>query len=227
MTQGIPAIGDGDAGRHECEDRFRLLELARDKGMREMGKHWVPGMVHPERLGTPLYRAILDMIERSTPEKFEAQIAALLGRPDASEHLPLIACPTTIICGRQDSWSPLSRHEAIHAAIVGSTLRAIEDCGPYVDHGATSHGVSKARADGMDRSYLPYSTQRRACMTDDALNEMNRLIAEDHCRTLLLKAAANRQWKCIGVCGTVFLDRDASKTRWPDTLWPGCDCCVL
>ena len=27
-------------------------------------------------------------------------------------------------------------------------------------------------------------------MTDDALNKMNRLIAEDHCRTLLLKAAS-------------------------------------
>lgn len=153
LDTGYLAISDGDAGRQEREDRFRLLELARDKGMREMGENWVQGMVHPERLGTPLYGAILDMIECSTLEKFEAQIAALLGRPDASELLPLIACPTTIICGRQDFWSPLSRHEAMHAAIVSSALRVLEDCG----HMSTMEQpamVSSAMMEWIDRISL-------------------------------------------------------------------------
>lgn len=36
--------------------------------------------------------------------------------------------PTLLLCGRQDLWSPLARHEEMHHAIAGSTLAVIEDC---------------------------------------------------------------------------------------------------
>jgi pimeloyl-ACP methyl ester carboxylesterase len=97
--------------------------------MREMGRQWARGMVHPARLDTPLFEEILAMIERKTPAIFEAQIHALLGRPDAREVFTGLQCPTLLLCGRQDAWSPLARHEQMHALLPCSRLVAVEDCG--------------------------------------------------------------------------------------------------
>jgi len=121
----------GQAAQAERDKRMALLAVAQKQGMRAMGKLWAPGMVHPDHLATPLFDAILDMIERRTPKQFEAQITALLARPDATPVLQSLACPTVFICGRQDLWSPLSRHEAMLKLAppqVGE-LHAIEDCG--------------------------------------------------------------------------------------------------
>jgi len=94
-----------------------------------MAREWAQGMVHPSRLGTPLFEAVLDMFERSSVEAFAAQIEALLARRDAAALLPGISVPTLLLCGREDGWSPAARHEYMHAHIPGSTLRVIERCG--------------------------------------------------------------------------------------------------
>lgn len=127
-TSYLP-LGAGVDGEHERSRRMELLAIARREGMRVMGRTWAEGMVHPSRLDTPLFDSILDMIERNTPGMFAAQIEALLGRPDAGRELPKIACPTLILCGCEDTWSPLRRHEQMHAAIRNSRLTVIEDCG--------------------------------------------------------------------------------------------------
>ncbi|EEA04363.1 alpha/beta hydrolase fold [Burkholderia sp. H160] len=129
LDTGYQARATGDAGEHERAQRFGLLELAREQGMRAMGEQWSPGMVHPDRLDSDIYRSILDMIERSTPEKFEAQINALLNRPDATGLLGEIRCPTMLVCGREDRWSPLARHEEMQTLVHGSRLIAIEHSG--------------------------------------------------------------------------------------------------
>ena len=60
---------------------------------------------------------------------FDAQVQALLGRRDASGQLPGIACPTLVMTGEHDSWSPPSQHEAIAAAIPHATLSIIAGAG--------------------------------------------------------------------------------------------------
>lgn len=129
MDTGIDPLPAGPAGQAEREKRMALLALARAQGMWAMGREWARGMVHPARLDTPLFEAILDMIERSTPQVFQAQISALLARPDARDLLPRIACPTLLLCGRQDAWSPPARHEQMHALLPGSRLVMVEDSG--------------------------------------------------------------------------------------------------
>jgi pimeloyl-ACP methyl ester carboxylesterase len=126
---GTDSIAAGEVGESELKQRVSLLQLARERGMRAMGRQWANGMVHSARLGTPVFEAILDMIERSTPAIFEAQIAALLARPAAGAVLAGVRCPTLFMCGRQDSWSPLARHEKMHAMVPGSRLVVIEDSG--------------------------------------------------------------------------------------------------
>ncbi|MET0211269.1 MAG: alpha/beta hydrolase [Burkholderiaceae bacterium] len=129
LDTGIEPLPAGAPGEQERERRFALLGLARERGMRSMGAAWARGMVHPSRLDAPLFERILDMIERRTPAVFEAQIQALLARPDARAVLQAARCPTLVACGRQDAWSPLERHEQMHALCAGSRLVVFEDCG--------------------------------------------------------------------------------------------------
>lgn len=127
-TGWLPHRAD-EAGRHEQAQRETLVALARREGMRAVAEAWAPGMLHPARLGGPVHEAVLAMVARQSPERFAAQQAALLARPDASALLATIACPTLVLCGRQDSWSPLVRHQEMAARIAGAQLAVVDDCG--------------------------------------------------------------------------------------------------
>jgi pimeloyl-ACP methyl ester carboxylesterase len=123
-------LARGAEGEQERHGRLALLASARREGMRAMAHTWVQGMVHPRRLDdAALIDAILDMFERKTPDIFAAQIHALLSRPDACGLLADIRCPTLVLCGAQDSWSLPQGHRDMAAAIRGSTLSIIDDCG--------------------------------------------------------------------------------------------------
>ena len=67
LDTGCHALGTGEAAEKERSGRLALLAQAQTEGMRAMGQAWARGMVHPSRLGTPLFERILDMIERSSP----------------------------------------------------------------------------------------------------------------------------------------------------------------
>jgi len=130
MDTGTDPIAEGAAGEREVQGRMALLETARRDGMRAMGQVWARGMVHADRLATPLFDEILAMIERKTPDIFAAQLHALIHRPDARHVLAALPGATTLLlCGRDDGWSPLARHEDMHARVPGSTLAVIEHSG--------------------------------------------------------------------------------------------------
>ena len=130
LDTGWQARPAGEAGEAEARQRRGFVETAFSAGMRAMARDWVRGMVHGDRLRDEvLIEAILSMLARQTPEAYAAQIRALLDRPDAADVLAAVACPTVIICGRQDAWSPVARHEAMAALIARSRLAIVEDCG--------------------------------------------------------------------------------------------------
>ncbi len=121
-----------DTGIHppkagEEAGRNALVDLARREGMDALAGPWLQPMLHPDHLD--LIAPLMTMVKRSTPDTFENQQRALLDRPDARTVLPSIHCPTLVLCGRQDAWSPVSRHEEIAALIPGSKLVVIEECG--------------------------------------------------------------------------------------------------
>lgn len=129
LDTGLDALASGLAGEREHEQRFALLATARRDGMRAMAEQWARGMVHPDHLTLPVFQAVIDMVSRSTPPIFEAQIRALLSRPNARDVLAAVRCPTLIACGRQDGWSPLARHEEMHRIVPAARLVVIEDSG--------------------------------------------------------------------------------------------------
>ncbi|KEA65162.1 Beta-ketoadipate enol-lactone hydrolase [Marinobacterium lacunae] len=130
LDTGYEGRPSGEAGEPERTKRMALLAQARTEGMRAMGEVWSRGMVHPDRLSdTALMESILAMIERKTPDLFAAQINALLNRPDATAVLRALRCPTLLMVGRQDSWSPVERHEEMARLAPDSVLQVIEDAG--------------------------------------------------------------------------------------------------
>jgi pimeloyl-ACP methyl ester carboxylesterase len=124
-----------DTGVHACTPgeparRQELVSLAFAEGMHAVARAWLPPMVHPDRQADrPLMEDLEAMVERRSPTTFRNQIEALLNRPDAAPVLASIRCPTLVLCGREDGWSPLAQHEAIAAAIRGSVLAVIDACG--------------------------------------------------------------------------------------------------
>ena len=130
LDTGYLPRGQGEHGAREAAQRQHLVALAYSHGMRSMGREWLRGMVPEQRWQDhELIEAMLAMVERKTPEIHEAQVRALLARPDASDVLPVIACPTLLLCGRDDQWSPLVRHEEMARLIPGARVGVIEQAG--------------------------------------------------------------------------------------------------
>lgn len=133
LDTGYEARAHGEAGEAETQKRYQLLDIALSQGMRIMGREWVQGMIHPQRLGDRgLIETLLTMIARKTPGIFAGQIRALLERPEAGDVLRAIRCPTLVLCGREDGWSPLRRHEDMARMIAGARLAVIERSGHMV-----------------------------------------------------------------------------------------------
>ncbi len=118
--------------RREGEEANRqvLVDLADRDGMAALAERWLPPMVHEGRTADPaLMEPLKAMVTRASPDQHRRQIRALLDRPDTRPLLPSIVCPTLVMVGRQDRWSPLAQHEEIAALIPDATLVVIEDSG--------------------------------------------------------------------------------------------------
>lgn len=130
LDTGYKGLAAGEAGEREKAGRYRLLEIAQRDGMLAMAKEWASGMVHPSRLtDAPLMDAIHSMIAQASVAKFDAQIRALLTRPDRTALLAELHLPTLVLCGHDDSWSPIARHEEMARLIEGSHLVDVPECG--------------------------------------------------------------------------------------------------
>jgi len=130
LDTGHQACPSGAQGQAETAKRQALLDVAVSQGVEAMARTWTQGMVHPSRVTDgALIDAIVAMFARRTHVHFANQIRALLARPDASPTLQRIAGPVHLICGAQDSWSPVAQHQAMAALLPLSVLSVIESAG--------------------------------------------------------------------------------------------------
>lgn len=114
----------------QTKRRRAMIELARTGNFKGVTQRALEMFVHPDRVADPvLSEAVLAMAERVGREAFFRQQAAIMGRPDSLPGLSAIACPTLVLCGRQDGPTPVECHEEIAAAIPGAELIVIEDSG--------------------------------------------------------------------------------------------------
>jgi len=114
----------------EAPGRHGLRDLGRAHGMAALVDAWLPPMVAPPRSDDVAFLTPLRaMCIEAGLARFEAQITALLRRPEVESLLPHIACPVLIAAGSEDRWSPPEQHEAIAALIPGARLVIVEGAG--------------------------------------------------------------------------------------------------
>ena len=114
----------------QTERRGGLIELARMGQFKGVTPRLLPMLIHPDRLGdAELTGTVMAMAERTGKDAFLRQQSAILKRIDSRPHLAAIRCPALVLCGRQDTLTPLEAHQEMADAIPRASLVVVEDCG--------------------------------------------------------------------------------------------------
>ncbi|PKP94442.1 MAG: alpha/beta hydrolase [Alphaproteobacteria bacterium HGW-Alphaproteobacteria-16] len=122
---GVHGVRDGEA-----EQRYALRDLGRREGFDRLVDRWLPPMVgEAGRTDATLMTSLRAMCLRAGQAIFEAQVEALLHRPDTEAALQHLACPVAVVVGAEDQWSTIAQHEAIAARIAGAQLHVIAGAG--------------------------------------------------------------------------------------------------
>jgi len=114
----------------QTERRKFLLEMADRGDFASVPTTLMPALVHPSRVrDISLISECCAMAAAVGVDAFRRQIAAIIGRADSLSGLASYACPTLVLCGREDAITPLDMHEEMAARIDNAKLAVIEDCG--------------------------------------------------------------------------------------------------
>lgn len=110
--------------------RRDLIGLANRGEFKAVSPRLLPLFIHEDRLSDrPLVDDITAMADSVGKDAFLRQQKAIMGRPDSRPDLPGIACPTVVICGRDDVLTPIALSEEISGLIPGADLVLIDECG--------------------------------------------------------------------------------------------------
>lgn len=124
---------DDAASRAEVARRDEMIARVASVGLKEFACEWVRQIVSPSRLDdAPLVSAVVEMVARHTPAQLAAQTWAGLTRPDFTDLLPTISCPTLIIAGDEDTVRPVAVHREMADQIPRSRLVVLPQCGHMV-----------------------------------------------------------------------------------------------
>jgi pimeloyl-ACP methyl ester carboxylesterase len=114
----------------QMEKRRGLIALARRGRFIGVTQGLLPLFIHRSRLADEqLVTTVKKMSRNIGRDAFIRQEEAIMSRADSRPLLPTIACPTLVLCGRQDAVAPLDRHEEMANGISGATLKVIDECG--------------------------------------------------------------------------------------------------
>jgi pimeloyl-ACP methyl ester carboxylesterase len=114
----------------QTERRRDLIALVGRGQFKGVPARLMPLFVHPDRLAdAALTGAIAAMVARVGKDAFLRQQAAIMARPDSRPDLPRIACPTLVLCGREDALTPPAVSQEIAARVPGAALEIIERSG--------------------------------------------------------------------------------------------------
>ena len=140
------STGAHPLGPNEPAKRRDLQAIGHVRGFEALVDAWLPPMVaEANRANDILYRPMRRMCLDQNQQIFDAQIEALLDRPEQERLLGQIACPTLVMTGELDAWSPPAQHEAIATRIADSTLVIVPGAGhmlPLEAPGAVNQAIA-------------------------------------------------------------------------------------
>jgi|SRR5210317_868262 len=123
---------DGTVTEKERSGRADRVRGAYEKGMSSLLDSWLKPMVAKGFDRNDRYRQLEEMVLKETPESHEQQIDALLNRPNAEAYLNAIRCPTLLLVGDQDQWSPAEQLIEIGEKLVGSQVEVVRGAGHFL-----------------------------------------------------------------------------------------------
>ena len=113
------------------ENRYKAIDQINRDGVSIFNEKFIKSVFHPNSLTnkTELVENLSTVVFTNSKEIIIAGITALAGRPETCSSLSTIGIPTLIICGREDSVTPLVQSEFMHEHIEGSNLKIIDNAG--------------------------------------------------------------------------------------------------
>ncbi len=114
----------------QTANRKEGIALVRQGKLRPVMAANMLRLLHPDRVGEEaLVESVHAQARRVGPDGYARQQTAIMNRPDSRPGLAAIACPTLVLCGRQDAITPPELHVEIAGSIPGARLVLVEDCG--------------------------------------------------------------------------------------------------
>jgi pimeloyl-ACP methyl ester carboxylesterase len=119
-----------------AQNRETFARSALEKGLSWVADEMVPKLLKPQ----PDPAAVAEvrrLVGQGTPAGVAAAQRGMAQRPDSTPTLAKIACPTLVVCGREDTLTPLAESEKMAAAVKGAKLVAIPGAGhlPAIENG--------------------------------------------------------------------------------------------
>lgn len=113
------------------EKRYRTIEQIEQKGIEDYADNFVKSVFCEESLTLKKQEVekIRDIILNTSRETIIKTLQALAQRQETCYSLPEIRIPTLILCGRQDTVTPVIQSEYLYEHIAHSTLYTIDMAG--------------------------------------------------------------------------------------------------
>ena len=147
----LVSTGMHPVGPNEPAKRAALQAIGHEQGFEALVDEWLPPMVAEANRAIPeIYEPMREMSLSKGQAMFDAQIKALLGRPEVADLLPLITCPTLVMTGELDAWAPPKQHQAIADLLPDARLVIAPGAGHMIQLEAPE-AVNDAIADWLAR----------------------------------------------------------------------------
>lgn len=128
VSTGVHSRREGEAAKREA-----LQAVGWNHGFDKLIDTWLPPMVAEANRARPeIYEPLRRMNVEAGQDVFDAQIHALVNRPEVESLLPQIACPALVMTGELDTWAPPAQHGAIAAALPNSELVIVPGAGHMI-----------------------------------------------------------------------------------------------
>jgi len=150
----LVSTGIHPVGPVEPANRAALQAIGHEQGFAALVDHWLPPMVAETNRERPeIYQPMRDMCLSKGQAMFDAQIKALLGRPEIASLLPQVACPTLVMTGELDAWAPPKQHQTMAGLLPDASLVIVPGAGHMLQLEAPD-AVNAAIAEWLARPAL-------------------------------------------------------------------------
>jgi 3-oxoadipate enol-lactonase len=113
------------------EKRYKTIDDISTNGVKNFNDGFIENVFHKDSLSNKkeLVEELRTVVFKNSQHIITAGLTALAERTETCSTLGAISIPTMIICGREDTVTPLAQSDFMHQMIEGSTMHVIDNAG--------------------------------------------------------------------------------------------------